>query len=66
MSRIVTVDIKGLWGVKNISTTFHPDVNVFIGLNGSSKTTFLNLIEGALLVDIKMLSRITFKSCPFQ
>lgn len=66
MSRIVTVDIKGLWGVKNISTTFHPDVNVFIGLNGSSKTTFLNLIEGALLVDIKMLSRITFKSLSIQ
>lgn len=66
MSRIIAVDIKGLWNVKNISTTFYSDVNVFIGLNGSSKTTFLNLIEGALLVDVRILSKITFKSLSIQ
>ena len=66
MSRLIAVDIKGLWNVKNISTTFYSDVNVFIGLNGSSKTTFLNLIEGALLVDVRILSKITFKSLSIQ
>lgn len=60
-SKIVSVKITKLWNIKDISTMFHPDVNVFIGVNGSSKTTFLNLIEGALLVDIRILSKIQYE-----
>ena len=48
-SRIKSVSIKKLWGVKNISTEFNEYVNIFIGTNGSSKTTFLNLIEATLI-----------------
>ena len=40
-SRIKHVSIKKLWGVKSISTDFHEHINIFIGSNGSSKTTFL-------------------------
>lgn len=61
-SKIVSVKITKLWNIKDISTMFHPDVNVFIGVNGSSKTTFLNLIEGALLVDIRILTKIQYES----
>lgn len=61
-SKIISVKIKKLWNIKDIATMFHPDVNVFIGVNGSSKTTFLNLIEGALLVDARILSKIQFES----
>lgn len=61
-SRIKHVSIKKLWGVKNISTDFHEHINIFIGSNGSSKTTFLNLIEAALVCDINTFSNIEFES----
>jgi ABC-type cobalamin/Fe3+-siderophores transport system ATPase subunit len=60
--KIKHVTIKRLWGVKNISTDFKDDVNIFIGTNGSSKTTFLNLIEATLLVDFNMFSNIEFEN----
>jgi len=60
--KIKHVTIKNLWGVKTISTDFNKDVNIFIGVNGSSKTTFLNLIEATLLVDVNMFSNIEFES----
>ena len=61
-SRIKSVSIKKLWGVKNISTEFNEYVNIFIGTNGSSKTTFFNLIEATLLCDINTLASIEFES----
>lgn len=54
------VHISGLWGTKEIETSFDPNVNIFIGANGSNKTVFLNLIEAALMVDIKTLVEIDF------
>lgn len=64
--RIKSVSIKKLWGVKNISTEFNEHVNIFIGTNGSSKTTFLNLIEAALLCDINTLANIEFESIEIE
>lgn len=61
-SIIYHVEIKKLWGIKTISTHFDEHINVFIGINGSSKTTFLNLIEATLSVDLKMFLSIDFES----
>lgn len=61
-SRIKHVSIRKIWGVKNISTDFHEHINIFIGSNGSSKTTFLNLIEAALICDINTFANIEFES----
>lgn len=58
--KIKHVHICGLWGTKDIETSFDPNVNIFIGTNGSNKTVFLNLIEAALTVDIKTLVDIDF------
>ena len=65
-SRIKHVSIKKLWGVKDISTDFHEHINIFIGSNGSSKTTFLNLIEATLLCDINTFSNIEFESVEIE
>lgn len=65
-SRIKHVSIKKLWGVKNISTDFHEHINIFIGSNGSSKTTFLNLIEATLLCDIDTFASIDFESIEIE
>lgn len=61
-SVIKHVTINKLWGVKTISVDFDKHVNIFIGLNGSSKTTFLRLIEASLLVDLKVFYTIDFES----
>ena len=60
-SIIKHVTISKLWGIKTISTDFDEHVNIFIGINGSSKTTFLSLIEATLLVDLKVFFSIDFK-----
>jgi predicted ATPase len=59
---IKSVKISKLWGIKDITTDFNRDVNIFIGANGTSKTTFLNLIESVMLVDFQTLSNIEFDS----
>lgn len=58
--KIKHVHIYGLWGVKDIETSFDPTVNIFIGQNGSNKTVFLNLLEAALTADVKTLVSIDF------
>lgn len=65
-SLIKSVSIEKLWGVKNISTAFNEHVNIFIGANGSSKTTFLNLIEATLLCDINTLACIDFEKIEIE
>ena len=60
-SRISHVSIEKLWGIKNISTDLYDNVNIFIGANGSNKTTFLSLIEATLLVDLNILGGIEFE-----
>lgn len=61
-TRIKHVTIKKLWGIKDISTDFDEHANIFIGHNGSSKTTFLNLIEAVLLCDMEIFNEIDFES----
>ena len=39
---IKSIEIKGLWGRKNISWTLRPDVNILSGVNGIGKSTILN------------------------
>ena len=44
-----------MWGNRTIKTNFNKDVNIFIGYNGTGKTTFLNIITGILSVDLSKL-----------
>jgi predicted ATPase len=57
---IENVEIKGFWGTQKASAIINDDVTIFIGLNGTGKTTFVNLIAASLSLDIIQLSNIQF------
>ena len=55
---IKRIEIKGMWGRKNISWDLRPDVNILSGVNGIGKSTILNnsvrsltLLEGGALTN---------------
>ncbi len=59
---IKCIEIKGLWGRKNISWELKPDVNILSGVNGGGKSTILNksvnmldMLEGGSLSNDKTL-----------
>jgi ABC-type lipoprotein export system ATPase subunit len=61
MFKLKSIEIKGIWGQRNIKTDFYDDANVFIGNNGTGKTTFLNIVEAVLTADIEQLFYCSFE-----
>ncbi len=62
MNIITTVNIKGLWGSQDININFQEKDNFIIGVNGTGKTTLINLLAAALTIDVEKLMRIEFNS----
>lgn len=62
MYKIVHAKITGVWGWNNIETDFYDDVSVFIGSNGTGKTTFINILVAILRVDVTALEDLWFDS----
>ena len=61
MAYIKDVDIKGLWGTKNISWQgINEDVNIIVGINGSGKTSLLNIMWGFIRPDFKILKKYKY------
>jgi len=58
--------VSRLWGEKDLTLSFHEDVNFLIGTNGSGKTTVINLIAAALSADFQTLDRVRFKKIDIQ
>ena len=58
---IKDVEVKGFWGRTKAVASFFTDVTIFIGLNGTGKTTFINLISAVLTVDLFQLSSLQFE-----
>jgi predicted ATPase len=58
---IKDVEVKGFWGRTAAAASFFTDVTIFIGLNGTGKTTFINLISAVLTVDLFQLSSLQFE-----
>ena len=56
-----TVKIVGFWGTKLVSLNLREDVNFLIGLNGTGKTTIINLISAVLRADVPMLCAVQFE-----
>lgn len=54
-------EIDGFWNSHIVQSNLRDDVNIFIGLNGTGKTTLINLLQAALTVDVALLHRLSFK-----
>lgn len=61
MFTLKDVSIEGFWGQHKISTDFNDDVNIFIGRNGTGKTTFINLLQAVISVDLELLYSLQFE-----
>ncbi|MEA2064645.1 MAG: ATP-binding protein, partial [Gemmatimonadota bacterium] len=48
MNVLENVKIYGVWGWKDFNLSFKPDVNFLIGVNGTGKTTVIQIIASAL------------------
>jgi energy-coupling factor transporter ATP-binding protein EcfA2 len=48
ITHIEKIEIEGLWGKYYIEWHLNPDVNILAGINGSGKSTILNIIAGVL------------------
>lgn len=60
-SNLKRVFIKKLWDYKDIDCNLFEDINIIIGNNGTSKTTFLTLIEAILNIDLEAIESIVFE-----
>jgi len=61
MYKIDKVKIDGFWTDKTVELRLKKDVNFLIGVNGSGKTTIINLIAATLNADFATLDRFQFK-----
>ncbi len=60
MNFVESVRIEGFWGDRTVEVKFSKDLNFLIGLNGSGKTTIINLIAASLRADVPALYSAIF------
>jgi predicted ATP-dependent endonuclease of OLD family len=60
MRKIESVQIDNFWGDKTVTLKFNDDINFLIGVNGSGKTTIINLIAACLNADFSTLDKAQF------
>ncbi len=60
MNFVESVKIEGFWGDQTVEIKLNRDFNFLIGLNGSGKTTIINLIAASLRADVASLYAISF------
>lgn len=60
MRKIKNVKINGFWGDKSVNLKFNNDINFLIGVNGSGKTTIINLLAASLNADFATLDKAQF------
>ncbi|MBZ4187437.1 AAA family ATPase [Niabella beijingensis] len=60
--QIKNLEIKGLYGYINKSITFNNDLTLLVGINGSGKTSILNIVNWILRPSIAHLCVTEFKS----
>ncbi len=58
---IKSVKIDNFWGKYEALASLNTDVTILIGDNGSGKTSYMNLLNASLSVDVYKLSELDFK-----
>lgn len=58
---IDSVKISKLWNSHDVCISLHNDVNFLIGVNGSGKTTVINLLVAVLKIDLQYLYNTVFE-----
>ena len=54
------VKVTGFWGFATVEATLPMDVAIFVGANGTGKTTMINILVAALRADYESLSKWAF------
>lgn len=62
MYKIESVKINNFWRRFNAECEFNHNVNIIIGKNGTGKTTFMNILNAILSVDIEGINNSDFES----
>ena len=62
MFKVQEFSITGFWGKYEAQSSFHEDVNIVIGRNGSGKTTFMNILHAVLSADAEALYNNDFRT----
>ncbi|UYK97554.1 ATP-binding protein [Pantoea stewartii] len=62
MNIVSSIAIQGLWGKKDVNIKVNENFNFIIGVNGTGKTTIIDLISAILMCDIEKIDRIDFAS----
>ncbi|MDT8391634.1 MAG: AAA family ATPase [Lentisphaeria bacterium] len=60
MFTLEQIEIDGFWGRLSLNSSLFPDVNIFIGQNGTGKTTLMNALQAVLTVDLVLLEKTEF------
>lgn len=64
--QLKSIKIDGFWSQYTIQTEFNSDVNIFIGKNGTGKTTFINILKAVLTVDLPLIRKQTFSNIDIE
>lgn len=61
MYKLHRVEIDGFWKNYTLTTNFNENINIFIGPNGTGKTTLINILQAVLSVDLPLLLSLDYK-----
>lgn len=59
--KLISLEVRALYGNFNYSVNFNPDVTFIYGTNGCGKTTILNITEAVITGQLYKLFNYTFK-----
>ncbi|WP_374497173.1 AAA family ATPase [Vogesella indigofera] len=64
--KIESIEILGLWGQEKVEINFNEEINFIIGMNGTGKTTIINIMAAALTLDLEKLIKFDFNEINFS
>ncbi len=59
--QLTRLEIRDLYGSVNLDIRFNPELNLLVGINGSGKTSALNVIDWLLRPNLLQLALTHFK-----